>query len=179
MADNGRMRYFLLTDSKRNPFPEIVGWSQALNIRKMNRGEYQELPSSFQLNMRTGMDHILPDILVTPFLLLSEPAMHVVSFYDPEIPWCFAVLFGDSGKECASYFCPILEEEDCAVEEVYREGETVRLDRRKMKGLPLFRIRVKDRKKTVIRMDLAESLLMRHAVGLELEETIIVCDSFS
>ena len=48
-----------------------------------------------------------------------------------------------------------------------------------MKGLPLFRIRVKDRKKTVIRMDLAESLLMRHAVGLELEETIIVCDSWS
>ena len=139
----------------------------------MNRREYRELPSSFQLNMRTGMDHILPDILVAPFLLLSEPAMHVVSFYDPEIPWCFAVLFGDSGKECASYFCPILEEEDCVVKEAYREGEIIRLDSKKMKGLPLFWIRVKDRKKTVIRMDLAESLLMRHAVGMELKATIM------
>lgn len=173
MADNGRMRYFLLTNSGRNPFPEIGGWSQALDIRKMNRREYRELPSFFQLNMRTGMDHILPDILVSPFLLLSEPAMHVVSFYDPEIPWCFAVLFGDSGKECASYFCPILEEEDGVVKEAYREGEIIRLDSKKMKGLPLFRIRVKDRKKTVIRMDLAESLLMRHAVGMELKATIM------
>lgn len=36
--------------------------------------------------MRTGVDHILPDILLSPFLLLSEPAKDVVSFYDPEIP---------------------------------------------------------------------------------------------
>ena len=123
--------------------------------------------------MRTGVDHILPDILLSPFLLLSEPAKDVVSFYDPEIPWCFAVLFGESGKECASYFCPILEEVDCVLEEPYPGEGAVRLDERKMKGLPFFQIWVKDRKKTVIRMDLAESLLMRHAVGLELQEVVI------
>lgn len=168
MADNGGMRYFLLRDSGRNPFPEIRGWSQALDIRKLNRREYRELPSSFRLEMRTGMDHMLPDILLSPFLLLSAQAMDVVSFYDPEIPWCFAILFDNAGKECASYFCPILEEVDCVLEEPYQEGGTVRLDRRKMKGLPFFHIWLKDRKKTVIRMDLAESLLMRHAVGLDL-----------
>lgn len=172
MADIREMRYFLLGDGGRNPFPEIKGWSEVLDVRKINRKEYQELPSSFQLKMHTGIDHILPDILLSPFLLLSERAMDVVSFYDPEIPWCFVVLFDDSGKECASYFCPILEEEDCVVVESNQEGETVRLDRRRMKGLPLFQIQVKDRKKTVIRMDLAESLLMRHAIGLELKVTV-------
>ena len=173
MADNREMRYFLLTDSGRNPFPEIRGWSQVLDVRKMNRRKYRELPSSFPLKMRTGVDHILPDILLSPFLLLSEPAKDVVSFYDPEIPWCFAVLFGDSGKECASYFWPILEEVDCVLEEPYTGEGAVRLDERKMKGLPFFQTWVKDRKKTVIRMDLAESLLMRHAVGLELQEVVI------
>lgn len=83
------------------------------------------------------------------------------------------MLFGDSGKECASYFCPILEEVDCVLEEPYPGEGAVRLDERKMKGLPFFQIWVKDRKKTVIRMDLAESLLMRHAVGLELQEVVI------
>ncbi len=174
MADIEGMRYFLLINSGRNPFPEIRGWSQALDVRKMNRREYRELPSSFQLEMRKGVDHMLPDILLSPFLLLSEQVMDVVSFYNPEIPCCFAVLFDDALKECASYFCPILEEEDCVMEEAYREGETVRLDGRKMKGLPLFQIRVKNRKKTVIRMDLAESLLKRHAVGLELKEAVII-----
>ena len=93
--------------------------------------------------------------------------------WKPEVPWCFAVLFGDSGKECASYFCLILEEVDCVLEEPYPGEGAVRLDERKMKGLPFFQIWVKDRKKTVIRMDLAESLLMRHAVGLELQEVVI------
>ena len=78
MADIEGMRYFLLTNSGRNPFPEIRGWSQALDVRKMNRREYRELPSSFRLEMRKGVDHMLPDILLSPFLLLSEQVMDVV-----------------------------------------------------------------------------------------------------
>ncbi len=168
------MRYFLLTDNGRNPFPEIKGWSQVLDVRKLNRREYRELPSFFQLDMRLGMDWVLPDVLLFPFLLLSEHAKDIVSFYDPDIPWRFATLFDDGKKECASYFCPILEEEDCVLEGTYQEGGDVRLDGKRMKGLPLFQIRMKDKKKTIIRMDLAESLLVRHAVGLELKETVVM-----
>jgi len=170
LAYEGKMKYFILTNGDKDPFPQILNWSQTIDVRKLTRDEYQKIPPFIQLNAKLGMDGIFPDVIVKPFLLLSRPAMEVTALYDSDIPFLFLALF-DTGKgECASYFCPMLEEEDCLAGKPGPGQQEIILDRGKMNGIPLFRVRTGMESATIIRMDLAESLLEREIVGMELKE---------
>ncbi len=176
MAYEGKMKYFILTNGDKNPFPQIINWSQTIDVRQLTRDEYQKMPPFIQLNAKLGMDGIFSDVIAKPFLLLSRPAMEVTALYDSAIPFLFFVLFNAEKGECSSYFCPVLEDEDCLVKMPgVRQCELI-LDRQKMRGIPLFLVRNGLESHTIIRMDLAESLLEREIVGLELKE---VCMSDS
>ena len=170
MAYEGKMKYFILTNGDKNPFPQILNWSQSIDVRKLTRDEYQKMPPFIQLNAKLGMDGIFPDVIVKPFLLLSRSAMEVTSLYDPDIPFLFFVLFDTEKGECASYFCPVLEEEECLARPPGPGQREIVLDRKKIRGVPLFRVRTGIESAVVIRMDLAESLLERKSVGVELKE---------
>lgn len=170
MAYEGKMKYFILTNGDKNPFPQIINWSQTIDVRKLTRDEYQKIPPFIQLNAKLGIDGIFPDVIVKPFLLLSRPAMEVTALYDLNIPFLFFVLFDTEKGECASYYCPVLEEEECLAGKPRPGQRGIILDRRKMNGLPLSRVRIGLESATIIRMDLAESLLEREIVGMELKE---------
>lgn len=170
MAYEGKMKYFILTNGDKNPFPQIINWSQTIDVRKLTREEYQKMPPFIQLNAKLGMDGVFPDVIAKPFLLLSRPAMEVTALYDSTIPFLFFVLFDTEKGECSSYFCPVLEDEDCLVKMPGLRQREIILDRQKMRGIPLFRVRNGPDSHTIIRMDLAESVMERKIVGLELEE---------
>ena len=89
MAYEGKMKYFILTNGDKDPFPQILNWSQTIDVRKLTRDEYQKIPPFIQLNAKLGMDGIFPDVIVKPFLLLSRPAIEVMALYDPDIPFLF------------------------------------------------------------------------------------------
>ncbi|WP_412326867.1 hypothetical protein [Lacrimispora sp.] len=170
MAYEGKMKYFILTNGDKNPFPQIINWSQAIDVRKLTREEYQKMPPFIQLNAKLGMDGVFPDVIAKPFLLFSRPAMEVTALYDPDIPFLFFVLFDTEKGECSSFFGPVLEEEDCLVRAPgLRQSELI-FDRQKMSGIPFFRVRNGLESYAIVRMDLAESLLERKIVGLELKE---------
>ena len=170
MAYEGNMKYFIVTNGEKNPFPQITNFSQAIDIRKLTRDEYQKIPPYILLNVKLGLDGIFPDIIDKPALLLSRTAMEVTVLYDSDIPFLFFVLFDTRKGECASYFCPVLEEEDCLAGKSGPGQREIILDRKKMSGIPLFRVRTGMESATIIRMDLAESLLEREIVGMELKE---------
>ncbi|MDR7810477.1 hypothetical protein [Lacrimispora sp.] len=173
MAYKGSMKYFVLTSKGKYPFPQIINWSQASDMRKLTRNEYRELPAFFLLNAKLGMDGIFPDVIEKPVLLFSRTAMEVTALYDSDIPFLFAALFDTEKGECASYYCPVLEEEDCLAGKPGPGQRGIILDRSKMNGLPLFRVRIGLESATIIRMDLAESLLEREASGLKLKEVSV------
>ncbi len=142
------MEYFTLTVQKGNPIPQIQSWYGKIDVRKLNRKEYKELPKFVLLDMKTGTDIYYPDILTEPFLLVSREAMGVIKMYEEDMPFLFFALFDTKKNESASYYCPILEE-DNEKAAIYREkkwGHKIR-----------------------IRLDLAESLLLRGAGGMELK----------
>ncbi|WP_313152235.1 hypothetical protein [Lacrimispora sp.] len=176
MAYKGSMKYFVLTSKGKYPFPQIINWSQAIDVRKLTRNEYRELPAFFLLNAKLGMDGVFPDVIEKPVLLFSRTAMEVTALYDSDIPFLFAALFDTEKGECASYYCPVLEEEDCLARQPSPGQREMILNREKMSGIPLFRVRTGVESATVIRMDLAESLLERGAVGLELKEVYLADD---
>lgn len=144
------MEYFTLTSQKGNPIPQIKNWFGKIDVRKLNRNEYKELPKFILLDMKTGTDICYPDILTEPFFLVSREAMGVIRMYEEDMPFLFFALFDTEQEESASYYCPILEEDNKKAA-IYREGN---------RGHEIK-----------IRLDLAESLLLRGASGMELNFT--------
>lgn len=135
-----------------NPIPKIVNWYGKVDTRKLNRKEYRQLPPYFLLDMRVGMDILYPDILMEPVFLVSREMMELLVHYDDRIPFLFVALFGAERQESASYFCPVLEESN------------------EVQDKPIYRLLKKEGNEIRIRLDLAESLLARGAIGLVLEE---------
>lgn len=144
------MEYFLLKTQSGNPALEICSWFGKLDVRKLNREHYKELPPYALLDMKTGMDILYPDILTEPFLLVSKGVVDVIRMYEENMPFLFAALFDTVNGESVSYYLPVLAEgnKEC------REA--------------IYHIRNKERWEIRIRIDLVESLLARGAEGMEL-----------
>ena len=149
--ENGR-EYYVLTAQNGNPIPRVVNWYGKLDVRKLNRKDYRELPAHILLDMETGRDVVYPDILTDPILLVSREMMQVIKRYDDDIPFLFAALFDTVREESVVYFCPILPEGEEAEE----------------RGAAIYRLRTVRGSELRIRLDLAESLLCRGAVGIGL-----------
>ena len=106
MAVGERMKYFMIVQSENNPFPEIVNWNRALDVRALNREAYRSLPPFLMLDMRLDLDAYMPDILVSPFLLLSREAMEddltrALEAMDPFIDrdcWAMNYPYGSAGS---------------------------------------------------------------------------------
>ena len=85
--------------------------------------------------------------------MVSEEAREVILLYDQQMPFFFLALFDTEKEESVSYYCPVLAEDaDGGKEALYqikrREGYEIRICE-----------------------ELAESLLERGAVGMELGES--------
>ena len=143
---------FVVKGQKGNPIPRIVSWYGKLDSRKPNRTEYRKLPPYVLLEMETGMDILYPDVLLEPVFLVSREVMELLVHYDNRIPFLFVALFEAERQESASYFCPVLEESN------------------EVQDKPIYRLFKKEGNEIRIRLDLAESLLARGAIGLILEE---------
>lgn len=143
-------KYLTLTVQKGNPLPQVINWYGKLDVRKLNRQDYRGIPQSLLLEMRTGIDVVYPDILIDPVLMVSEEAMEIISLYDRQMPFVYLALFDNQKEESVSYYCTVLADDNAGQEEVL--------------------YRVKKGKGCEIRIceELAESLLGRGAVGLEL-----------
>lgn len=145
-------KYFILNAQTGNPIPRVMNWFGKLDVDKLNRKDYRKLPEFLMLELKTGMDVLYPDLLTDPVLMVSKEVMEVLKLYDEEMPFIFAALFDREKEESAAYYCPVLSEgEEGCRDALYR-----------VKGLYGYEIR--------IRLDLAESLLARGAVGMSLTE---------
>lgn len=152
MCVNMYKKYLILTIQKGNPLPQVINWYGKLDVRKLNRQEYREIPRRLMLEMRTGMDVIYPDIMIDPVLMVSEEVMEIIKLYDNRMPFIFLALLDKQKEESKSYYCPVLAEDNAGQEEVlYR-----------VKRLNGYEIRICE--------ELAESLLSRGAVGIELSK---------
>ncbi len=143
-------KYLMLTVQNGNPLPRVINWYEKLDVRKLNRQDYREIPKRLILEMRTGMDVVYPDIMIDPVLMVSEEAMEIISLYDNRMPFIFLALFDVEKEKSKSYYCPVLAEDNTRQEEV------------------LYKIKQGNRYEIRICEELAESLLSRGAIGLEL-----------
>lgn len=58
MGVNMYKKNLTLTVQKGNPLPQVINWYGKLDVRKLNRQDYREIPRRLLLEMRTGMDAV-------------------------------------------------------------------------------------------------------------------------
>lgn len=145
-------KYLILTIKKGNPLPQVINWYGKLDVRKLNRQDYREIPRRLMLEMRTGMDVIYPDIMIDPVLMVSEEVMEIIKLYDNRMPFIFLALLDKQKEESKSYYCPVLAEDNVGQKEA------------------LYRVKILNGYEIRICEELAESLLSRGAIGIELSK---------
>ena len=145
-------KYLILTIQKGNPLPQVINWYEKLDVRKLNRQDYREIPRHLMLEMRTGMDVIYPDIMIDPVLMVSEEVMEIIKLYNNRMPFIFLALLDKQKEESKSYYCPVLAEDTVEQKEA------------------LYRVKQSNGYEIRICEELAESLLSRGAIVIELSK---------
>lgn len=167
------MKYFILLNNEENRMPAVVNWYGKINLRNINRESYTKLPQFTLLDMKVGSHSSYSDLITQPFLLVSKGARAVIHLYDNTIPYKTTVLFDLEKGESAVYYLPILEKVDCiSVKSEFNMDKSVIkkliMDEYKIVDRPFFILDGVSTNYYVIRMDLAESLLERNAIGIGL-----------
>lgn len=147
--------YYCLMMNENNPFPKLKSWYQVVNPRYLNRESYQQIPKYSVISIESSRETMYPDLITTPFLMISLEFARVLHVYDSTVPFR-SVILNDTPNKCNKiYQIPLLEqiekEEDidCQVLYFWNAGDSQELH---------------------IRKDITESLLRRGAIGLSLQE---------
>ena len=172
------MKYFLIEMDEKNKNPYNSNKNQVIDIRKLTRENLNSMPLWNIVEMDFPMEGFFPDVICSPFILLSEICMKTVMRYQPDVPYKGMKLWDKESGVNANYFLPILDEVDCMSDktELNSVGNRIVklvLDKEKIGTKVVFKIKGYDRKGIVGRMDFVESILRRDARGIKLEEILI------
>jgi hypothetical protein len=173
------MRYFRLEQDKRfTDIPYIMNGFNKIDGRKIRRDQSRSLPHRVLMELYPNPNTVFGDIILSPYLLLSEKAREAVNLYEQRLPYKQVVLLDSENALTNLYFLPILEVVDClsAASEMNRGRTVIRravLLKSKLPSPSIFRLDNVDCAQIIVRLDLAESLLRRGVRGIKLRETIV------
>jgi hypothetical protein len=173
--EKGNKEYFMLDQDRRYGFaPVILNLLDVLNVSFINRDDAHRLPEHSVLYVRNTEAYDRPDVLNENVFLVSKGVERVFSFYDKDIVFKNVALIAEKASEQMPYSLPILEDADCLhgdSEYGYGSLRKIVLDREKVGRRSVFRIRDEHMQcVTVVRLDVAESLLRRGFKGLSFTE---------
>ncbi len=175
------MKYFeIMLDKDSYRFaPQIINWYERINVRLINWECYHLLPDRKVLPISPSPNTIFTDIVTSPFLLVSPVVKDVIRMYGDDVVFKEIVLSDSSNKIYCQYYLPIMEIRDnVRLSYLKAEGKNGITDgdaSRWEKLGNIFWLKDKSAKKTIINLDIAESLLRRNVKGIKLRE-IIICE---
>jgi len=171
------MKYFFLTADDDNPLPYITNLHEQLDVRKLNKQDAHKLKRVTSLNVEQESREktLYADVLTRPLFMVTRGVAEVMSYYDATIDYKIAALFALKAKVGKTYFIPIMDRIDCLAEgtKLNRDHSVIRhavIDPQKTMGKAVFKLAGVENTYIVARLDFAESLLRRRAVGLKFEE---------
>lgn len=166
------MEYFIIKQDKRytNP-PTINDLHSLLRRKELNRKDEHKIPQRniVYANSDNYLDFL--DILDDQLFLVTDKVKKVISLYEPSAIFKTFCILNNRKNEYGLYYAPILPEIDC-ITEARGIGckKNIALDREKIGLHCFFRALGSDKETTVVRLDVAESLLRRDVRGMKLEK---------
>lgn len=171
------MKYFLLScEEKGNPVPRIVNWMTRLDYHAVQTREIGKLPPRTLLYIENNPETVFPDIINSPFLLVSEMIWDVMKKYGIKQAGKQIVLLDGVYGFAEIYYLQNLQECTCLHADTLfnNDGSAIRrliLNRAAAGRLPpFFRIAGVRKDYVVGRLDFVESILRRGAKGIKIEE---------
>ena len=169
------MKYFLIETDEKNRIPYNINKNHAIDIRMLTREDFDGLPTWNIVEMEFPSEGFFPDMICSPFLLLSEIYMKAIKMYQTNILFKGIKLWNKESGINATYMLTILDEEECMSDKTQFNSVGNRilnlvLDKEKVASKAVFRFKECDKNGIIGRMDFVESLLRRGVKGIKLTE---------
>lgn len=169
------MDYFLLKQDERYiNTPRLIDVFKKINLKYMNLIDGHKIEDFIVFNVKADEDSEFLDILDNQLFLICEGIKKIIEKYNSNILFKCTPLVDSMHNKDKNYFLPIFEEIRCLSEtaELNLNKTVVKkivLDKEKIKGKKIFKIKESSKPLIVIRLDAAESLLRRNFKGIKLE----------
>ena len=170
------MDYFLLKQDERyTNTPRLKDIFYKLNVNNINRLNAHKIYDVVIFNVDADVRCEYTYILDKQLFLISEKLIKVVFKYDPEMIIKDIPLIDVKRERQENYYLPILEEVNALSNKsevgvnktVYKK---IVLNKEKIKGKKIFKIKEISKTLIVVRLDVAESILRRRPKGISLEK---------
>jgi hypothetical protein len=169
------MDYFLLKqDEGYKDVPILMDVFNKIDIRNISLLKAHKIEDIIVFNVKCTDTTKFIDILDRDLFLISKEMKKIIEKFDPGIIFKTIPLVDLRYERQENYYMPIFQEIICLSEkaELNLSRTVVKkivLDKEKIKGKKIFKIKESDKTLVVVRLDVAESLLRREFKGMCLE----------
>ena len=168
------MEYFMIETGNRIPYN--INKNHIIDSWMLTKEKLNKLPEWNVVEMNLPDEAFFPDIICSPFVLLSRVCIKTVLLYQPELPYKGIKLWEKESCEDRTYFLTVPDELECMSDKTQFNSTGNRiiklvLDRNKIGDQVFFKVKGLDRSAVVGRMDVVESMLRRGMQGFTLAET--------
>lgn len=144
----------------------------------LNKEEHYKIKNRLLITIEPQNKTIFTDVCMTPSLMVTNKLKEVIDLYMPKTIYKEVILLDQRNSEAETYYLPILPQVEClSIESELLPNnlgvKKIVLNLEKVKGYSLFRIANLINDYFIVRLDMAESILRRGAVGVYLEEVIV------
>lgn len=169
------MKYFLIETEEKNRIPYNINKNHVIDIRLLTREAFDRLPMWNIVEMDFPREGFFPDMICSPFLLLSETYLKTIMMYQPDILFKGIKLWNKETGINATYMLTILDGAECMSDKTQFNSVRNRilklvLDKEKVASNAVFRFKECDKNGIIGRMDFVESILRRGIKGIKLTE---------
>ncbi|MBN1046986.1 hypothetical protein JW813_08255 [Clostridium botulinum] len=169
------MDYFLLKQDERyTNTPRLKDIFHKINTRNIDRLNAHKIDDViiFQVTAEERCEYL--DVLDKQLFLISEKMMKIICKYDTDIVFKILPLIDSKRHTQENYYLPIFEDIEALDEKSeFNLNRTIVkkivLNKKKIEGKKIFRIKESEKTLIVVRLDVAESLLRRKPRGISLE----------
>lgn len=167
------MKYFLIETDDKNRIPYGINRSRTIDTRLLSKEKFKVLPLWNVVDMIFPEEGFFPDIICSPFILLSEDCIKTVVMYQKNIFYKGIKLWDKKSGVNATYFLTILDEIECISDKSLYNSMGNRilklvLDSGKIDANVVFKVKGLSGNGIVGRMDFVESILRRDVKGIRL-----------
>lgn len=169
------MDYFLLKQDERyTNTPRLIDVFKKINIKNLNLLNAHKIEDIIIFEVSADDNCEFLDILDSQLFLVLEGMKKIIEKYDRNILFKSLALIDSLHDRQENYFLPIFEEVESLSDNVELNLDKtvvkkIVLDKEKIQGKKIFKIKESLKPLIVVRLDVAESLLRRDFKGIKLE----------
>lgn len=167
------MKYFSITVDDNYVPPSPLGWWGVIDRKTLERKKQSQMSKHMLFQVESHMQMVFTDVVRFPCFLVSELVMNVINKYDQFISFERIVFYDKGRKKSMIYYLPFLNRIELEKDNTCKKENDLVIDREKIEEYVITEIICNGKKYFIVRMDLAESILRRGAVGIGLKEITV------